>query len=56
MMLAYLPSPAQGVWHLGPIPIRAYALCILAGIVVATWWTQRRWSPAVGQPTTCSTS
>jgi prolipoprotein diacylglyceryltransferase len=43
MMLAYLPSPAQGVWHLGPIPIRAYALCILAGIVVATWWTQRRW-------------
>ena len=43
MMLAYLPSPAQGVWHLGPIPIRAYALCILTGIVVATWWTRRRW-------------
>ncbi|HEY5515522.1 MAG TPA: prolipoprotein diacylglyceryl transferase [Pengzhenrongella sp.] len=43
MMLAYLPSPAEGVWHLGPIPIRAYALCILAGIVVATWWTRRRW-------------
>ena len=29
------PEPAQGVWHLGPIPIRAYALCIIAGIVVA---------------------
>ena len=43
MMLAYLPSPSQGVWHLGPIPIRAYALCILTGIVVATWWTRRRW-------------
>ncbi|HEX5333113.1 MAG TPA: prolipoprotein diacylglyceryl transferase [Cellulomonas sp.] len=43
MMLAYLPSPSQGVWHLGPVPIRAYALCILAGIVVATWWTRRRW-------------
>lgn len=43
MMLAHLPSPAQGVWHLGPIPIRAYALCILTGIVVATWWTRRRW-------------
>ncbi|PVU84325.1 prolipoprotein diacylglyceryl transferase (plasmid) [Cellulomonas sp. WB94] len=43
MMLTSLPSPAQGVWHLGPIPIRAYALCILTGIVVATWWTRRRW-------------
>lgn len=43
MMPAYLPSPAQGVWHLGPLPVRAYALCILTGIVVATWWTSRRW-------------
>ncbi|MFN2536348.1 MAG: prolipoprotein diacylglyceryl transferase [Pseudonocardiaceae bacterium] len=43
MMLAYLPSPPRGVWYLGPIPIRAYALCIIAGIVVASWWTQRRW-------------
>ncbi len=23
--------PAQGVWHLGPVPIRAYALCIIVG-------------------------
>lgn len=38
----YIPSPTQGVWDLGPIPIRAYALCILAGIVVAVWWTDRR--------------
>jgi prolipoprotein diacylglyceryl transferase len=43
MMLAYLPSPARGVWYLGPIPIRAYALCIIAGILVALWWTRRRW-------------
>ena len=35
MRLAYLPSPARGVWHLGPFPIRAYALCILLGIAVA---------------------
>ena len=33
--LAYIPSPPQGVWHLGPIPIRAYALCIIAGIIAA---------------------
>ena len=32
---AYIPSPSQGVWHLGPFPLRAYALCIIAGIIVA---------------------
>jgi prolipoprotein diacylglyceryl transferase len=48
MIHTYLPSPSQGVWDLGPIPIRAYALCILAGIVVATWWTQRRWAARGG--------
>lgn len=43
MTSAYLPSPAQGVWDLGPIPVRAYALCILAGIFVAVYITDRRW-------------
>jgi prolipoprotein diacylglyceryl transferase len=40
-MPATIPSPTSGVWHLGPFPIRAYALCILAGIVVAVWVTGR---------------
>jgi len=31
------------VWYLGPIPIRAYALCIIAGIILAIWWGERRW-------------
>lgn len=39
---AYLPSPTEGVLWLGPIPIRAYALCILAGIGVAIWVAGRR--------------
>jgi prolipoprotein diacylglyceryltransferase len=43
VVLASIPSPSQGVWHLGPLPIRAYALCIIAGILVAVWLTQRRW-------------
>lgn len=30
-----LPSPEQAVWYVGPFPIRAYALCILAGILAA---------------------
>ncbi|MCW2544628.1 MAG: prolipoprotein diacylglyceryl transferase [Frankiales bacterium] len=29
--------------HLGPFPIRAYALCILAGALVAIWLGERRW-------------
>lgn len=37
-----IPSPTTGVWYLGPLPVRAYAMCILAGIVVAIWITQRR--------------
>jgi prolipoprotein diacylglyceryl transferase len=38
-----IPSPAEGVWHLGPVPLRAYALCIIAGIVLAVWLGERRW-------------
>ena len=45
-VLAYIPSPPQGVWHLGPIPIRAYALCIIAGIVVAVCGARSGSSPA----------
>ncbi|MFI9640055.1 prolipoprotein diacylglyceryl transferase [Micromonospora sp. NPDC051925] len=40
--LAALPSPTTAVWQLGPVPIRAYALCIVAGIVIACLVTDRR--------------
>lgn len=43
MVLASIPSPSQAVWHLGPVPIRAYALAIILGIVVAWWWMDRRY-------------
>ena len=49
-VLAYIPSPPQGVWHLGPIPIRAYALCIIVGIVVALVLGDRRWVARGGEP------
>jgi prolipoprotein diacylglyceryl transferase len=38
-----IPSPSQGTWEIGPLPLRAYALCIIAGIVVAIWIGERRW-------------
>ncbi len=43
MTQLFIPSPPVGVWYLGPIPIRAYALCIITGIVLAWWITGRRW-------------
>ena len=52
MILANIPSPPQGVWHLGPIPIRAYALCIMTGIIVATWIGVRRYAARGGNPDT----
>jgi prolipoprotein diacylglyceryl transferase len=44
------PSPSQGVWHLGPLPLRAYALMIILGIVVAVWLSERRWAARGGTP------
>ena len=38
-----IPSPDQGVWHIGDVPIRAYALCIIAGVIAAVWLGERRW-------------
>ena len=42
-MQAYLPSPPTGVLHLGPFPLRAYAVCIIVGVIVACWLGDRRW-------------
>ncbi|WP_075728570.1 prolipoprotein diacylglyceryl transferase [Corynebacterium aquilae] len=48
--LALIPSPPQGVWHVGPIPLRAYALCIIAGILVALWLSKKRYVARGGDP------
>ncbi|MBX9979752.1 MAG: prolipoprotein diacylglyceryl transferase, partial [Mycobacterium gordonae] len=47
--LAYIPSPPRGVWHLGPLPIRAYAFFIITGIIVALLIGDRRWAARGGQ-------
>ncbi|OBA90637.1 prolipoprotein diacylglyceryl transferase [Mycobacteriaceae bacterium 1482268.1] len=49
-LLASFPSPSQGVWHLGPIPIRAYALFILVGVIAALIIGNRRWTQRGGEP------
>ena len=47
-VLAYLPSPSSGVWYVGPVPLRAYALCILLGVIAAVVIGQRRWEARGG--------
>ncbi len=49
-MLASIPSPTHSVWHLGPVPVRAYALCIIVGILVAVRVTTVRWRARGGRP------
>ncbi|WIM72246.1 prolipoprotein diacylglyceryl transferase [Corynebacterium suedekumii] len=50
MILANIPSPPQGVWQLGPVPVRAYALCIMVGILAGLWLTHRRYVARGGHP------
>ena len=45
MPLASIPSPARASWRLGPLPIHAYALCVIAGIIVAIAVASRRYRP-----------
>jgi prolipoprotein diacylglyceryl transferase len=49
--LASFPSPPRGVvLHLGPFPLRWYALFIIVGIIVALIIGNRRWVARGGQP------
>ena len=38
-----IPSPSSGVFYLGPLPLRGYALAIILGIVAAIWIGEKRW-------------
>ncbi|MBG6097296.1 prolipoprotein diacylglyceryl transferase [Nocardioides luteus] len=44
-----IPSPAEGVLWLGPIPLRGYAFAIILGIIVAVWVSERRWQARGGR-------
>lgn len=52
MVLGSIPSPSSGVWNLGPVPLRAYALLIIVGIVVAVWVGSKRYVARGGAPGT----
>ena len=54
-LLLSIPSPSINGFQLGPVKIHFYALCILAGIVLAYWLTSRRWQARGGRPQTVET-
>ncbi|MGC5617023.1 prolipoprotein diacylglyceryl transferase [Georgenia sp. Z1491] len=43
-----IPSPPENVWYLGPFPLRAYALAIILGAVLAWWILDRRYTAKGG--------
>lgn len=42
MLPAHIPSPSRNLVHVGPFPIRFYALCIIAGVIAAAIIGDRR--------------
>ena len=43
------PEPSSAAWRLGPLPVRAYALCVTAGILVAVAVASRRYRRSGGR-------
>ncbi len=42
IITASIPSPSEGVIHLGPVPLRGYALSIIVGVIVGVMIASRR--------------
>lgn len=47
--LAAIPSPQVNSIPIGPLEIHFYALCILAGVIVAVLWSEQRWKAMGGE-------
>ena len=49
-LATFIPSPSSGVWHLGPVPLRAYAFGIIIGALLALWIGEKRFRARGGRP------
>ncbi|MDR1712002.1 MAG: prolipoprotein diacylglyceryl transferase [Propionibacteriaceae bacterium] len=47
-MPLFIPSPPDKAFDLGPLTIRYYALCLIAGIAAGWWLGSRRWKKRGG--------
>jgi phosphatidylglycerol---prolipoprotein diacylglyceryl transferase len=48
--LAFIPAPPTNGFHLGPLFLHLYGLCIAVGVLAAFWLANRRWVQAGGKP------
>jgi prolipoprotein diacylglyceryl transferase len=48
--LAFIPSPSENGFHLGPLFVHVYGLMYVVGIALAIYITRRRWAAAGGNP------
>ncbi|MEA5119058.1 MAG: prolipoprotein diacylglyceryl transferase [Propionicimonas sp.] len=51
-MTLFIPSPSISGFSIGPVTIRFYALCLIAGIAAAWWLGSRRWVARGGKAET----
>jgi len=49
-VIAFLPSPTDGVLHLGGLSVHVYGILLATGVVVAIWVTMRRVERLGGPP------
>ncbi|PWG59408.1 prolipoprotein diacylglyceryl transferase [Bifidobacterium catulorum] len=48
MSVASIPSPTFSEFHIGPVTIHMYAICILIGVCFAVWILSVRWKKSGG--------
>ena len=49
-LLAFIPSPARGVFYIGPVPLHLYGLTLAIGVVAATYLAEYRWKKMGNDP------
>jgi prolipoprotein diacylglyceryl transferase len=50
MTFAYIPSPANNGFYIGPLFFHAYGICYVFAVTAAIMITRRRWAKAGGDP------
>ena len=56
MSAAFIPSPSQNGFHLGPLMVHVYGLMYVLAVVAAIVITRRRWKAAGGDPSSSTRS
>ena len=44
VLVGFIPSPRDGIVHIGPLPLHAYGLMLAFGVLAALKIAERRWS------------